>query len=205
MEDVLAIYERPDDPRFPVVCFDERPCVLHGQPVKPLHPVPAQSSHGQQPAKPARPHRESSACVRQGTACLLATFEPDTSQRVVEVSIRRTGSDYCHFLRCLATAYPRAKKAERVHDNLTLTPTPSFTSTCLPPKPGPGRALRVILHAQRCLLAGRVGTIGHRPPVPEPANLHARRTHRPRGRLRGKAQRPRCHRQIAICPRKGPY
>ena len=25
MEDVLAVYERPDDPCFPVVCFDERP------------------------------------------------------------------------------------------------------------------------------------------------------------------------------------
>ena len=34
MEDVLAVYERADDPRFPVVCFDERP-------VEPLPPVPA--------------------------------------------------------------------------------------------------------------------------------------------------------------------
>ena len=42
MEDVLAVYARPYDPRFPVVCFDERPCVLHGQPVEPLPPVPAQ-------------------------------------------------------------------------------------------------------------------------------------------------------------------
>ena len=41
MEDVLAVCERADDPRFPVVCFDERPCVLHGQPVEPLPPVPA--------------------------------------------------------------------------------------------------------------------------------------------------------------------
>ena len=41
MEAVLAVYERPVDPRFPVVCFDERPCILHGQPVAPLLPVPA--------------------------------------------------------------------------------------------------------------------------------------------------------------------
>ena len=41
MEDVLAVYEWADDPRFPVVCFDERPCVLPGQPVEPLPPVPA--------------------------------------------------------------------------------------------------------------------------------------------------------------------
>lgn len=31
MEDVLAIYERTYDPHLPVVCFEERPCVLHGQ------------------------------------------------------------------------------------------------------------------------------------------------------------------------------
>ena len=83
MEDVLAVYERPHDPRLPVVCFDERPCVLHGQPIDPLPPVPAQPAHGQQPAKPGRPHRESSTDVRQGTTCLLAAFKPGTGQRIV--------------------------------------------------------------------------------------------------------------------------
>ncbi|RZK19373.1 MAG: helix-turn-helix domain-containing protein [Hymenobacter sp.] len=72
MEDVLAVYERPHDPLFPVVCFDERPCVLHGQPVEPLPPVPAQPAVGEQPAKAGRSRRESSTYVRQGTACLLA-------------------------------------------------------------------------------------------------------------------------------------
>ena len=117
MEDVLAVYERPDDPRFPVVCFDERPCVLHGQPVGPLPPVAAQPARGEQPAKPGRPRRESSTYVRQGTACLLAAFEPGTGQRLVEVSARRTGADYCRFLQRLA-AYPRAEKIVLVQDNL---------------------------------------------------------------------------------------
>ena len=110
MEDVLAVYERPDDPRFPVVCFDERPCVLHGQPVEPLPPVPARPAAGQQPAKAGRPRRESSTYVRQGTACLLAAFEPGTGQRLVEVSARRTGADYCRFMQGLAAHYPQAEK-----------------------------------------------------------------------------------------------
>ena len=76
MEDVLAVYERPHDPRYPVVCFDERPCVLHGQHVEPLPPVPAQPAVDEQPAKSGRPQRQSSTYVRQGTACLLAAFEP---------------------------------------------------------------------------------------------------------------------------------
>jgi len=105
MEDVLAVYERPGDPRFPVVCFDERPCGLHGQPVEPLPPVPAWPARGEQPAKPGRPRRESSTYVRQGTACLLAAFEPGTGQRLVEVSARRTGADYCRFLQRLAARF----------------------------------------------------------------------------------------------------
>jgi len=117
MEDVLAVYERAYDPRFPVVCFDERPCVLHGQPVEPLPPVPAQPAVGEQPAKAGRPRRESSTYVRQGTACLLAAFEPGTGQRLVEVSARRTGADYCRFLRVLAAAYPQAEKIVLVQDN----------------------------------------------------------------------------------------
>ena len=118
MEDVLAIYERPHDPYFPVVCFDERPCVLHGQPVEPLPPVPAQPAVGDQPAKPGRPRRESSTYVRQGTACLLTAFEPGTGQRLVEVSARRTGADYCRFMQALAAAYPAAEKIVLVQDNL---------------------------------------------------------------------------------------
>jgi hypothetical protein len=118
MEDVLAVYERPYHPLFPVVCFDERPCVLHGQPVEPQPPVPAQPAVGTQPAKAGRPRRESSTYVRQGTACLLAAFEPGLGQRLVEVSARRTGADYCRFMQQLAAAYPQAEKIVLVQDNL---------------------------------------------------------------------------------------
>ena len=117
MEDVLAVYERPDDPRFPVVCFDKCPCVLHGQPVAPLPPVPAQPAVGEQPAKAGRPRRENSTYVHQGTACLLAAFEPGTGQRLVEVSARRTGADYCRFVQALAAHYPQAEKIVLVQDN----------------------------------------------------------------------------------------
>jgi len=118
MEDVLAVYERPYDARFPVVCFDERPCVLHGQPVEPLPAVPAQPAKGMQPAKAGRPRRQSSTYVRQGTACLLAAFAPGSGQRLVEVSARRTGADYARFLQRLAAAYPDAEKIVLVLDNL---------------------------------------------------------------------------------------
>ena len=118
MEDMLAVYERPYHPLFPVICFDGRPCVLHAQPTEPLLPVPVQPAVGEQPAKAGRPRRESSTYVRQGTACLLAAFEPGTGQRLVEVSARRTGADYCRFMQRLAAHYPQAEKIVLVQDNL---------------------------------------------------------------------------------------
>ena len=118
MEDVLVAYARPYDPRFPVVCFDERPCVLHGQEHEPLPAVPARPATDAQPARRGRPRRESSTYVRQGTACLLAAFEPGAGQRLVEVSARRTGADYCRFMQTLAAHYPQAEKIVLVQDNL---------------------------------------------------------------------------------------
>ena len=126
MEDGLAVYERVYDPQFPVVCFDERPCVLHGQPVEPLLPMPAQPAQGERPAKVGRPRRESSTYVGQGTACLLVAFEPATGQCLVEVSARRTGADYGRFMQALAAAYPQAQKIVLVQDNLNPHPDAVF-------------------------------------------------------------------------------
>ena len=36
MEQLLALYPRPYDPAYPVVCYDERPCFLIGDKVEPL-------------------------------------------------------------------------------------------------------------------------------------------------------------------------
>ena len=145
MEDVLAVYERAYDPDFPVVCFDERPCVLHGQPVGPLPPVPAQPAQDGQPAKAGRPRRESSTYVRQGTACLLAAFEPATGQRLVEVSACRTGADYCRFMQRLAAAYPQAEKIVLVQDNLN-THTDAVFYQHLPAAQARALAARFDLH-----------------------------------------------------------
>ena len=145
MEDVLAVYERPYDPQFPVVCFDERPCVLHGQPVEPQLAVPAQPAVGEEPAKAGRPRRASSTYVRQGTACLLAAFEPGTGQRLVEVSARRTGADYCRFLQRLAAHYPQAEKIVLVQDNLN-THTDAVFYQHLPPAQARALAARFEVH-----------------------------------------------------------
>lgn len=114
MEDVLALYELPYDEHYPVVCFDERPCVLHGQVVEPL------------PMQANQPQREDSWYVRNGTACLLVAFEALQGYRLVEVSATRCKADYCRFMQQLAECYPKAHKIRLVQDNLNTHSDSAF-------------------------------------------------------------------------------
>jgi hypothetical protein len=59
MEDVLAVYARPHDPRRPVVCMDEKPYQLLGQVRDPV------------PAEPGRDRKEDSEYVRHGTCSIF--------------------------------------------------------------------------------------------------------------------------------------
>jgi hypothetical protein len=62
MEEVLDLYERPHDPKRPVVCFDERPCQL-------LAEVRESLAGG-----PGRPERCDHEYERRGTANVLMAF-----------------------------------------------------------------------------------------------------------------------------------
>jgi len=42
MEDVLDVYERPYDPKRPVVCMDEQPRQLIGEELVPIEAKPGQ-------------------------------------------------------------------------------------------------------------------------------------------------------------------
>ncbi len=42
MEDVLKLYSLPDDPLYPVISFDERPCFLIGDKVEGFELKPGQ-------------------------------------------------------------------------------------------------------------------------------------------------------------------
>jgi hypothetical protein len=42
MEDVLTVYQQPEDPQRPLVCLDEKPQTLHGESREPLPWVPGQ-------------------------------------------------------------------------------------------------------------------------------------------------------------------
>ena len=73
MEDVLAVYARPVDPRRPLICLDETGKELQDH-VRPP-----------QPAKPGRVARIDAEYTRHGSASLLLWTAPHLGQRGLRV------------------------------------------------------------------------------------------------------------------------
>ncbi len=107
MEDVLDVYTRPYDPRFPQVCLDETSRQLLGDVAAPL------------PGVPGRPAREDYEYVRGGVCNLFLACEPLRGWRHVTVSTRRTRADFAHCVKDLVDRhYPEAERVVLVMDNL---------------------------------------------------------------------------------------
>lgn len=107
MEDILAVYERPYDPRFPVICMDESCKQLVGEFREPLR------------AAPGHPERIDHEYVRNGVGDIFLEVEPLTGQRHVGISQRRTKKDWAHWIQgLLEKRYPQATTVVLVVDNL---------------------------------------------------------------------------------------
>jgi transposase len=107
MEDVLDVYERPYDARFPVVCFDEKPCQLIRDVFQPV------------PPRAGRLKRQDSEYERCGTANIFGWVQPLTGERDAWVTARRTSVDYAHALKRLSEAFPDAVRILLIQDNLS--------------------------------------------------------------------------------------
>ncbi len=115
MEDVLDVYQRPYDPRFPVLCMDEASKQLIGEVRKPL------------PMLPGQPLRIDSEYERLGTCNLFMFCEPLRGWRLVRVTERRTKVDWAYALRDMLTEhYAQAEKIILVMDNLNTHSPSSF-------------------------------------------------------------------------------
>jgi transposase len=107
MEDVLDVYERSYDPRFPQVCMDELHVQLVGETRTPL------------PVAPGRPAQVDYEYVRNGTANLFLWVEPLAGRRHVQVTSQRTKHDWALCIRDLVDHhYPAAERIVLVVDNL---------------------------------------------------------------------------------------
>ncbi len=134
MEDVLAVYERPYDPKRPVLCIDERPCQLLDEVLVPI------------PMKPGKPKREGYQYKRNGVCTVFIAFEPLTGRRFVQVRKQRTKKDYAEFMKYVAdTFYPDVDQLVIVQDNLN-THNPSSFYTILEPQQAFDFAARFEMH-----------------------------------------------------------
>ena len=114
MERLLWLYNLPYDERYPVVCFDERPCFLIGDELEPL---------SMQSGRVAKQHY---TYVKNGSCALLAAIEPLTGKRHTVVFEGRTKKEYALFLKALASCFPKAVKIRLVQDNLSTHNASSF-------------------------------------------------------------------------------
>jgi DDE superfamily endonuclease len=113
MEDILAVYTRPHDPDYPLVCVDETSKQLIVETRVAI------------PMKPARPARHDYEYERNGVANLFMIFAPLEGWRHVKVTGRHAAVDYAQVLKDLSdTHFPDAKKIILVQDNLS-THTPA--------------------------------------------------------------------------------
>jgi hypothetical protein len=112
MEDVLDVYCRPYDPRFPQVCMDETSKHLLGEVRPPELVIPGHPAH------------LDNEYERLGTANLFLFCEPLRGWRQVRVTERRTKVDWALAVRELVDVhYPNADRIVLVMDNLnTHTP-----------------------------------------------------------------------------------
>lgn len=112
MEQLLWLYAQPYDARYPVICFDERPCFLIGEVVAPFHDGHVQKEHY--------------AYEKNGSCALLAAIEPLTGQRLAFVFPQRTKKEYTEFCQALVALYPQALKIQLVQDNLNTHNASAF-------------------------------------------------------------------------------
>jgi hypothetical protein len=107
MEEVLDLYSQPEDPNYPLVCFDEASKQL------------TKETHLPQATQPGQVAREDYQYERNGTANLFMFSAPLLGWRHVDVTDQRTQIDYAYQMKWLVdVGFPDALQIRIVQDNL---------------------------------------------------------------------------------------
>jgi len=114
MENILRLYRLDYDERFPVVCFDERPCFLIGDVVKGFE------------VKPEQVRKQHYEYAKNGSCSLLMAIEPLTGKRIAMVYDQRRKIEYADFMQLLVPHFPKAEKIRLIQDNLNTHNSSSF-------------------------------------------------------------------------------
>jgi hypothetical protein len=134
MEDVLSVYTRRYDPRFPQVCMDEASKQL------------LRDAREGEEVRPGSAKREDYEYKREGVANLFLFCEPLCGQRWVAVTEHRTRVDWAYQIKELVDVrYPEAERIVLVMDNLN-THSPSSLYEVFAPAEAKRLADKLELH-----------------------------------------------------------
>lgn len=134
MEDILDVYHRSYDQKYPLVCMDEQPIQM------------VKETRESIPCEPGKPMRYDYQYERAGVANAFMFCEPLAGQRYVAVRETRTAKDWAHEIKKLLDQhYPNAEKIVLVMDNLNTHTTASLYKT-FPPQEAKRLADRLEIH-----------------------------------------------------------
>jgi hypothetical protein len=115
---LLDLYAQEYDPRFPVVCMDEKSKQL------------IMDVRGTLAMKPGSPAKYDYEYKRNGTRNIFVAVEPLAGKRTMKVTHTRKKGDFAHFIKELVDQdYQQAQKVKLVLDNLNTHFPSSFYET----------------------------------------------------------------------------
>jgi hypothetical protein len=134
MEDVLEVYSRPYNEKYPVVCMDEKPVQFF-----------ADFRKGRRSKKTGVQY-EDYQYIRNGTASIFLFTEPLAGWRYADAQEHRTRQDWANQINwLLSERYPSAEKVVLVMDNLNTHNIASLYAT-FPPQYARSLANRLEIH-----------------------------------------------------------
>ena len=108
MEDILAVYARPYNEDYPVVCMDEKPFQFLDERIQPI-----------KMGEDCHKVREDCQYERKGSCSISMFTEPLAGWRCAHALPQRTSEDWARKIQWLLDEqYPNAKKVVLVMDNL---------------------------------------------------------------------------------------
>jgi hypothetical protein len=127
MEDILGIYQKPYNSRYPVICMDEKPVQLLDEIRNRIEAKPLRIDPDTDLPKPGEVEKIDAEYIRCGTASIFVFTEPLGGWRHVAALKSRKKGDFALMAReVYEKYYPDVEKITLVADNLNTHNKTSF-------------------------------------------------------------------------------
>lgn len=126
MERILSLYGLAYDEKFPLICFDEKPCALYGDVTPSIPAKAAEFDENNEVKRRGRPKKIDYEYKRNGSCSVLLAVQPLTAWRKVSVCKDRKATTFAEFFKEMSEHFPKAEKIRVILDNLNTHEFASF-------------------------------------------------------------------------------